>query len=340
MIKPQPLKKGDTIAFVAPSFGLSALFPHRIERAKSFLESKGFKIKIYPCVNKITEFACAGTAEERVSDIHSAFKDSQVKAIICTIGGLGANELLPLLDYKLIKDNPKIFCGYSDISLLHYAIHKKTGLVTFYGPCAMPEFGEYPEPFGYTYEQFLKSVTGKIGAIEASKEWTDEFLDWAKKEDLKQKRQTNVNQGVKWLKHGKAEGKIMGGCLSSILQLKGTEYDVDYERKILFIEIPEGQDMSHGEPILYVKSQLYDLKNAGIFNKIKGLIVGRAFRYSVEDRQSFDKLLKSVCQDYDFPVLSNFDIGHTDPKVTIPLGVHVSMDSEKNSVSFDEQGVA
>jgi muramoyltetrapeptide carboxypeptidase LdcA involved in peptidoglycan recycling len=122
----------------------------------------------------------------RCHEIHSAFRDPEVKAIICTIGGLSANELLPHLDYDLIKANPKIFCGYSDITLLHHAIFTQTGLQTFYGPAAITQFGEYPKPLNFTLSHFLKVLQGvekPIGALPRSIEWTEEFLDWGKEED-------------------------------------------------------------------------------------------------------------------------------------------------------------
>ena len=339
MIKPKTLILGETIAFIAPSSGLSAIFPHRLEKAKEFLEKKGYKVKLYPTTSKIQAYTNAGTIQERVNDLHDAFLDKEVKAIVCSIGGLSANEIIKHIDYDIIKKNPKIFCGYSDISVLHYAINAKTKLVTFYGPCAMPEFGEYPETLGYTWEFFQKALTGEIGSIIPSKEWTDELLDWSTKEDIKRERRMVNNKGFSWLKEGRTEGEIIGGCLSSILQLVGTEYDLDYTNKIFFFEIPEGQDMAEGEPINFVRSQLFDLKNLGVFDKIKGLIVGRSFRYSDEDRTQFLELIKEVFNEYSFPILANFDIGHTDPMVTIPLGVGVKLDSENNLCEFYESGV-
>ena len=339
MIKPEKLEKGDTIAVIAPSSGLAKLFPHRINNAKKALEKLGFHVKFFPTVSKF-EGGKAGSTADRITDIRNAFLDKDIKAIICAIGGLSANELLNKLDYDLIKNNPKIFCGYSDITLLHYALQKKSNLVTFYGPCAMTQFGEYPEPLQYTIDFFLKAVASEqpIGKVVSSKEWTDKVLDWGTKQDLKRPRKLLPNPGHIWLKGGKAQGKIVGGCLYSLLQLKGTEYDVDYGNKILFIEVPEGEDFTKGTPLSYVDSQLMDLRNANVFNKIKGFIVGISFGYSEDERNKFKLLIEEHTRDYNFPVLFNVNIGHADPIITIPLGVTVTLDSYNNFFLIDESG--
>ena len=339
MIKPKRLEKGDTVAIIAPSSGLAKLFPHRIERAKKALEQLGFHVKLFSTISKFDN-GKAGTVSDRVENIHEAFSDKNIKAILCAIGGLSANELLRDLDYDLIKRNPKIFCGYSDITLLHCAFQKKSNLVTFYGPCAMTQFGDSPEPLKYTVDYFLKAITSdkSIGEISSSEKWTDEVLDWGTKEDLKRPRKLLPNQGHIWLKDGKAGGKIIGGCLYSLLQIKGTEYNLDYDDKILFIEVPEGEDFTKGTPLAYVDSQLMDLRNAGLFDKIKGLIVGKSFGYTEDEQSQFMELVKKHTKEYNFPVLFNTNIGHADPIITIPLGVKANLDSHSNLFSIDESG--
>ncbi len=340
LIKPNKLQKGDTVAIIAPSSGLGGLFQHRVDNAKKNLQDMGFIVKEFPSARKYND-GNAGTVQERVSDIHSAFSDTEIKAIICNIGGLSCNELLNHIDYKIIKKNPKILCGYSDITLLHYAFHKIAGLVTFYGPTAMTQFGEFPKPLQYTVDYFLKAImTSKpVGIIKPSDEWTDESLDWSKKKDLERPRKMEKNEKYVWIREGKAEGQIFGGCLYSILQLKGTGFDADYENKVLFIETPEGQDFTKGEPLNFVDSQIMDLRNAGVFDKIKGLIIGKGFGYSNEEREKFREIIIKHAKEYDFPVLFNANIGHADPIATIPLGVKTTLDSENNIFSIDESGV-
>ncbi|MDO8729023.1 MAG: LD-carboxypeptidase, partial [bacterium] len=178
IINAQKLKKGDLISILSPSAGLGELFPHRIENGIKYLEKIGFKVEVEKNALKRKNWV-SGSIKERVDDIHSAFKNKKVKAIICTIGGNHSNQLLKYLDFKLIRNNPKIFLGYSDITVLHNAIYKKAGLRTFYGPCIISEFGEYPEMLPFTKNYFDKTlIEGAVGNIKPSKEWTDEFLNW------------------------------------------------------------------------------------------------------------------------------------------------------------------
>ena len=334
LIKPQILKKGDIIGIIAPSAGLAAIFPHRLDNAIKFFESQGYKIKEFSCTRKNNGWESA-PAEERAKDIMGAFLDKEVKAIICSIGGNTINKTLKYLDFKRIKENPKIFIGYSDISVLHYALHKKCGFSTFYGPCAMTQFGEYPLPLEYTLKYFSKAVVeGQIGVVKASEKWTDEILDWSQKKDLERARELKKNEGFEWLKEGIAEGKIIGGCLHSILHLIGTEYWPEHKDKILFIETPEGQDFTKGEPLAEVDAQLCDLKLSGIFDEIKGLIVGRPFGYTDEEKQKFKEIILDNTKDYDFPILYGVDVGHTDPQITIPLGSKVKLNSKQNNFEF------
>jgi muramoyltetrapeptide carboxypeptidase LdcA involved in peptidoglycan recycling len=178
-VVPQALRPRDTIAFVSPSGRLNRIFPNRIYRARDALEKLGYRVKIFFDERPTKTFHEAVLL--RCSEIHSAFADPEVRVIICTIGGLSANELLPHLDYRLIKANPKIFCGYSDITLLHHAFFTQAGLQTFYGPAAMTQFGEFPRPLEFTLIHFFKvlQTVGKpIGALPRSIEWTEEFRDW------------------------------------------------------------------------------------------------------------------------------------------------------------------
>ena len=340
LIKPRKLEKGDTIALVSPSAGLAAIFPHRLDNAIKFLKKEGYKIQEFSCTRRIKGWESA-PPKERAKDIMDAFLDKEVNAIICTIGGYNINKILEYLNFEKIKQNPKIFCGYSDISVLHYAISTKANLVTFYGPCAMTQFGEFPKPLNYTLNYFNKAVISikPIGKIEPSREWTDEVLDWSKKLDITRARKMLENKGYEWLRKGKAKGKMIGGCLHSILHLSGTPYWPNHKGKILFIEIPEGQQFDKGEPIAEVDAMLQDLRLKGIFKEISGLIVGRPFKYNEEENKEFKRILLENTEGCKFPILYNVDIGHTDPQITIPLGVETEINSEINQFEILESGV-
>jgi muramoyltetrapeptide carboxypeptidase len=341
LIKPKKLEKGDTIALISPSAPLAGLVPHRTKRAIKMLEELGFKVKIGKNALKITGYT-AGSPKERAEDINLFFKDKKIKAIMCFIGGNHSNQILKYLDFRLIKKNPKIFIGYSDATVLHFAFYTQCNLVTFYGPAALTQFAENPRIFSYTEEYFKKALmeTKPIGKIRPSAYWTHEILDWFKKEDLKRPRKMKKNEGWQWIRKGKAEGPILGGCITSMLHLRGTKYWPDFSNSIFFWEIPErDDDITKGERIENIDSYLTDLELSGVFKKIKGMIVGRFFGYSKQEEKKIIKIIKQRTADYNFPILIGVDIGHTDPMITLPLGVKAKIDSSKNSFEIRESGV-
>ena len=339
LLKPAKLEKGDTIAFIAPAGGLAALTLHRLEKGKQFFEDLGYKVKIFPTAKK-TSGISSDTAENRAKDIMEAFRDKDIKAIITTIGGNTSHQTLEYLDFGTIKRNPKILCGYSDITSLHLAFYSQTGLVGFYGPAVITQFGENPQPDDFTSTHFFKAVRGDIGDVKPSKQWTDDkSVDWISKDDLKKKRKYRENKGYEWLKEGKAEGKILGGCLPVILHLAGTRYWPDFKDTILLLETPEGEDFRKGESLATVDSALGDLRNLGLFKQIKGIVFGRGFGYTEEQIKTLKKIILYNTRDYNFPILYNVDIGHTDPIISIPLGIKVELDSGRNRFGFLEQAV-
>ncbi|MCJ1227276.1 hypothetical protein MMC12_003931 [Toensbergia leucococca] len=340
---PRALQHGDIIAFISPSSRLNTIFSDRVHRAKAFFEDQlGFHVKVIYDPTATTSIKAG--AIQRCNEIHDAFKDPSIKAIICTIGGLSANELLPYLDFALIAANPKIFVGYSDITLLHYAFYSKASLRTFYGPAVIPQFGEYPAVFSLTLEHFLHVLQNPasvpVGALPRSKEWTEEFLDWGTPSSDISPRKMLPSRPWKWLRHGKAQGRIFGGCLPSILQLKGTPYDVNYYGRILLLELPEG-DAGPGKPTPVENARLMmsDLVNAGVLGVIKGLVIGRPYMYDEEMRETLEKVVLDVLVGTDCPILADVDVGHTDPILTIPLDALVKLDSERDEFVVEETAV-
>jgi len=320
---------------------MAGLAPHRVKRGVIMLKKLGFKVKIGKHALKITEYT-AGTPKERAKDVNSFFKDKKVKAIFSFIGGNHSNQILKYLDFDLIRKNPKIFLGYSDATVLHFALHTQAKLVSFYGPAVLTQFAENPKIISYTEKYFRKALANPspIGKIKPSLKWTDEILDWSKKDDLKRPRRTKKNRGWKWLKSGKAEGPILGGCITSMLHLRETDYWPNFYRSILFWEIPESNsDFRKGEEVENIDSYLTDLELSGVFKTIKGMIIGRPFGYSREQVKILIEVIKKQTKSYKFPILFNVDIGHSDPVITIPLGTKVKIDSYRNNFEFLENGV-
>jgi len=334
LIIPKKLQKGDGVGFVSPSAGLAPFASHRVEKAIQTFKELGYKVKIAKNALENRGYV-SGTIEERIDDIHSMFKDIEIKMIICTIGGNHSNQLIKHLNYDLIKRNPKIFIGYSDITVLHFAIQSQANLATYYGPCVMTQFGEYPKIIDYTLKYFNKELVDKKSKngyeIYPSKTWTDEVLDWFKKQDLQRPRIQNSNKGYEWLKNGKARGEILGGTIPSINHLVGTKYWVNSKDKIYFLDIPENpNDIRKGLSIGDIDSYFADLDNLGLFDSIKGLIIGRPPHYVQEEDLQLRKLIIKYVGRKKCPILYNINIGHTDPIITLRYGAIVELDSYSN----------
>jgi muramoyltetrapeptide carboxypeptidase len=334
LIIPDRLKEGDTIGFVSPSAGLAPFAMHRIERAMKLFNKLGYKIKIGKSALKNNGYTSASISE-RVRDIQDMFKDKKVKMIIATIGGNHSNQFLKHIDYKIIKNNPKIFIGYSDSTVLHYVFQSQANLATYYGPCVMTQFGEYPAIIDYTLEYFNRAISEvkftPSYEIEPSKLWTEEFLDWFQKEDEKRPRKLKRNLGYEWFAEGCAEGELLGGAIPSVNHLIGTKYWRDPRGKIFFIDIPEGNLPSEGLSPSELDSFLADLDNIGLFDSIEGLIIGRPFNYSSTHIEELKKIILTYAGKKKYPILYNANIGHADPVVTIRFGSRVRLDSSQNS---------
>ncbi len=324
MIRPPRLQPGDTVGLVSPSWGGAGMFPHRVERGVQHLQSLGFKVRIGPHTLNQLGFV-SDTPQNRVDDIHSMFGDSEVKAIVAAIGGDHSCHLLPLLDFDLIRKNPKVFMGFSDITVLNVAIWKETGLVTFNGPALLTDFAEYPRMFEYTERYMLKALceARPIGVFEPSTWWTEEFLDWAQKEDLKRPRARHSSAGWSWLRGGVAEGVLIGGCLGALEHLRGTRFWPEWQDAIMFFETSEGPPSPER-----VDGMLMDYENMGVLQRLKGLMVGRPMRYTEEEKQQLREVVLKRTRGYTFPIITDMDFGHTAPQFTVPIGCRARIDAE------------
>lgn len=335
LIKPPKLKPGAVVGIVSPSWGGAGAFPHRVEQGVRQLEKLGFKVAIAPHTLNQRGYV-SDSAENRASDIHNMFRNPEVKAILAAIGGDHSCHLLPHLDFDLIGRHPKIFMGYSDITVLNVAILKETGLVTFNGPALLTDFAEHPHMFAYTQGYFLKAVVDPqpIGMVEESPWWTEEFLDWGEKEDLERARRTNPSEGWTWLGSGIAEGILIGGCLESLQHLRGTRFWPDWDEAIFFFETSEEKPSPAD-----VDSILMDYENMGVLEKISGLIVGRPMHYSDEEKQQLREVILERTAPFEFPVITDMDFGHTAPQFTLPLGCRARMDSTSRRFEILESAV-
>ena len=197
----------------------------------------------------------------------------------------------------------------------------------------------------FTVDRFLHVVqkscaSTPVGPLPRSEEWTDEFLDWFAPPEALRPRTMLPSRPWKWLSPGKAQGRVFGGCLPSVLQLKGTPYDVDYRGRILLLELCEaeaGPDIPI--PIASVRAMMGDLVLAGVLDVIVGLVIGRPYQHTDEMRKEWEKVVLDVCEGRGFPIVVDVDVGHTHPMLTIPLDAMVRIDSGRNEIVVEEAAV-
>ncbi|MEY2401489.1 MAG: muramoyltetrapeptide carboxypeptidase [Ilumatobacteraceae bacterium] len=324
---PPRVKPDDSVALVSPSWFAAGAFPHRVARGRAYIESLGLHLKVMPNAMEKGDWA-AGSARQRADDLHAAFADAEVAVVLCAIGGNHSNEVLDLLDYDLIRAHPKIFQGLSDITVLHCALQHHAGMATFYGPALVTNLGEYPEVFELTDRMMRAAWFGGMPLVfESADEWTDEFLDFGTKADLTRARARRPGGGWLWLHPGTASGPIRGGCLESLCwHVKGSPEWPDLDGSLLLLEISEEAP----SPAI-VASLLTDLRRLGVMDQIRGLVFSRPINYRADDIPILWKVVRDATDGAGIPVMVNFDCGHSDPMLTVPLGVEACLDSTTES---------
>ena len=310
LIYPDKLKKGDEIRVIAPSFSMELIPKPVLEISKKRLEDMGFVVTFGKNTDKKDIFE-SSSAEERLTDLMEAFSDKTVKGIITAIGGYNVNYLLDNIDWKVIKNNPKFFCGFSDITVLSNAILTKTGLVTFSGP-NFRNFGQ-EKYFDYTLENFKRvAIENEAFLVDISEFWSDD--KWTKNQE---KRKLIKNKGWWIINEGEASGIVVGGNLCSLNLLQGTEYMPEIENKVLFIE--DDSMSTVGE----FSRNLQSLMHLKDFGKVKGVVFGRFQKKTKMTRKKITELVKTKKELSRIPIIGNVDFGHTDPKITFPIGGEV-----------------
>ncbi|HEU4488455.1 MAG TPA: LD-carboxypeptidase, partial [Actinomycetota bacterium] len=192
---PPRAKPGDTVAVVSPSFGAVGAWPHRAERGRGYLESLGLEVRMMPHAERADSWISA-SAEERAEDLHEAFADDSITVVLCSIGGNHSNQVLPYLDYEVVRDHPKIFHAYSDVTVLAWAFARHAGLRSFYGPPLVLGLAEYPRVLEYS-DRWLRAAWfgGESLDFVPAEQWTEEFLDFDTQQDLERPRKLQDNEG-------------------------------------------------------------------------------------------------------------------------------------------------
>lgn len=320
---PEKLSVGDEIRVIAPSRSMSIISKEVQELATSRLESLGLKVTFGKNVMKCLEDYNCASIEDRIEDLHDAFKDKNVKAILTVVGGFNANQLLPYIDYNLIKNNPKIFCGLSDITVLQNAIYSKTGLITYSG-LHYSSFG-MKKGFEYSLNCFKKIFMNNCEEffLPVSQEYSSE--EWYL---FQNNRTFYKNDGLFSVNYGIAKGIIIGGNLCTLNLLQGTEYMPKIKNCILFLEDTSALNSCF---LLDFDRNLTSLLQSIDINEIKGIVIGRAENKADMNNNKWKKMLEINKKLKNIPIIINANFGHTTPSFVFPIGGLCEINSSKVS---------
>ncbi len=323
---PKKLKKGDQIRIIAPSDSASIISKERIKFAEQRLMQLGFLVTYGKNVF-VDNLSNEHGIQAKVSDFHDAFEDKSVKGIISMIGGLTSHKLLKHIDWNILKKNPKIFCGYSDIDVLALAIYKMTDLITYSGI----HFSTFSQKkyFDYSQDYFSKCLmSSRNYKIIPSKNWSDD--EWYLNQE---KRELVSNEGFWSINPGKAEGKMLGNNVSAFAFLQDAEYLPIIKNTILFLE----KDNSWGkDTLLKFERILRALVQTKDGSKIKGLVLGRFTKNTGILKEDLKRMIGEIPELKKTPVIANVDFGHTDPKVVLPVGgkAKIMVSDKKNAITI------
>ncbi|MGE5355728.1 MAG: S66 peptidase family protein [Deltaproteobacteria bacterium] len=311
-IKPKKLKPGDTIGLITPA---SPISEEAFSRTLKNLESLGFNYKTGDNIFKKYGYL-AGEDMGRVDDIHKMFSDPEIDAVWCIRGGYGTTRILNNIDYSLIKNNPKVFIGYSDITALHIAIYRKTGLITFHGPVASSEFTEYT--IRCFRNLFFENFTA-IGNFENADNDSGDTL------------RHNI------IVPGRMEGRLMGGNLSLLTALAGTEFQMPSENHIIFIEDIDEKPYRIDRMLTQLIDSSFLQKASGI---LLGIFKGCEAKPDEKNTLQLNETLVDRLSMLGIPVFYGFSFGHIDNHCTIPVGIKAGFDTENQILFFKEKALA
>jgi muramoyltetrapeptide carboxypeptidase LdcA involved in peptidoglycan recycling len=304
---PPKLAPGDTVRVVSPSLSLDIILPEQRRIAEQNLSRLGLQVTYSQHAGAHDRFD-SSPVDLRLADLHAAFLDPGVKGILAAIGGFNCNQLLRRLDYDLIRRNPKVLCGYSDITALGAAIYAKTGLVTYSGP----HFSSFGMRLGleYTLEYFRQCLLQDAPfTVQPSPAWSDDrwYVD-------QEKRRFVSSPGYRVIHPGQAQGTLVGGNLCTLNLLQGTEYMPSLEGAILLLE--DDYESKAGN----FDRDLQSLLHLPGFDGVRGLLIGRFQNASQIDDQTLVEIIRSKPELAHLPVIANLNFGHCTPHFTFPVG--------------------
>ena len=310
------------IIVCALSRSLGMICDENIELSKKKLKQLGFNVELSRN-SSVTDLFISSSIEKRINDFHNALKDKNVDIILSVLGGYNCNQLLNYIDYDLIKRNPKVICGYSDITVLLNAIYAKTGIITYLGPT----FHSFAMKDGLeqTVDYFLKAINHQSYYLE-----DPEYYSSDRWYDNQENRKFLKNKGCIIINRGHAEGTIIGGNLCGFNLLQGTPYMPKLKNKILFIE----DDSLVGKEFPYeFDRNLVSLIQQKDFDKVKGIVIGRCQTQTGMTLTKWKKILNKK-ELKKIPIIINANFGHTTPNATIPIGGYCYIDTSKDKKIF------
>lgn len=321
---PSKLQKGDEIRVISPACSLNIVSDDKRQLALTRLADMGFRVTFSKNAEEIDRFS-SSSVSSRIQDLHEAFADSNVKAILTTLGGYNSNGLLQYIDYNLIRSNPKVLCGYSDITALSNAIYAKTGLITYSGP----HFSSFGMKHGidYTIDYFLKCVASEDPIkIQPAETWSDD--PW----HIDQENRTFLqNEGYICIQEGEAIGEIVGGNMSTFNLLQGTPYMPNLQNKILFLE---EDDLTGKATMKTFDRYIHSLIQQPDFKHIKGMVIGRFQKGAEAVLEDIQEIIYTKEELSHIPVIANANFGHTTPFFTFPIGGRVKIITNQQHTSI------
>lgn len=312
---------GGCIAIFSPSAPALAQYPARAEVAlRSLAQEMDCRVVVPPAANSKQGYA-ALSPEAAARELHRLALEPDIHVIMMAVGGYNSNRILSFLDWDLLAAHPKIYCGYSDASILLMAIQHMCGLVTLHGPALLPQWGEPGGPFAETVEAFRSVVHGERVPLRLRPPagWTAERLDWAGSQS-QLRRALRPSSGWQAWREGAAEGVLMGGNLATLNGLLGTPWEPRFQDAILLWEATGSEAF-----LPQLERSLTHLVQSNAFEGVTGMIVGRCpDAFPVEGVTLRDVVL-TLTERYGFPIIADVDLGHTDPILTFPLGARASI---------------
>ncbi len=302
-MKANRLKPNCTIGVCAPSGMIKEKNNEELETARKYLEELNINVK-YSKNLYANSCVYSASVEEKIKDINELIRDKSISAIAFAKGGNNANSLLELIDYEAIRNNPKIFFGFSDNTILLNAIYKKTGLITYHYTNYK---GLFEKEVDFNRQQFIDAfMKGYKGVLKQNTKW-------------------------KSIRKGIANGKLIGGNLGTFVKLLNTKYCPSFKNNILFLE-----DLAYEDSVEQVSSLLYQLKLNKVFEQISGLLIGN---YDTKEVVTIESIVEEVTKEYNFPIIKCDDFGHTNTNSVLPIGIKCTLDADKCELIFNEKTV-